>query len=305
MRSAACGRPNSKQPAHCIRGKGEHTVRLFYLKRRASASYVQPWPAKQTLGSRSRACFAGDQAGRGKCWTVGLRLAGGSALLCCMSDIGVLVWDERQPRQQEAYDNFLGNAIAGHLRAQDGLAVQSAGLDDPARVCPTPRSMPVRYWSGGATCGTATCRRKPAGGSSTGSSRVGCPSSCCTPAHWATPFVEAMDYRTREDARRRFPDTGGERVAGVRAPREPLPGSRQRRRGHPRVPGAQVPRPSHPRQRPTPDLLLPGLARRRPAELFAHPAARSPDRGRHPRGVLTAAIGDVRRAAACPRSGTR
>ena len=25
-----------------------------------------------------------------------------------MSDIGVLVWDERQPRQQEAYDNFLG-----------------------------------------------------------------------------------------------------------------------------------------------------------------------------------------------------
>ena len=48
-----------------------------------------------------------------------------------MSDIGVLVWDERQPRQQQAYDNFLGNAIAEHLRAQGGLAVQSAGLDDP------------------------------------------------------------------------------------------------------------------------------------------------------------------------------
>ena len=47
------------------------------------------------------------------------------------SDIQVLVWDERQPRQKEAYPDFLGNQIAAHLGAQPGLSVTSAGLDDP------------------------------------------------------------------------------------------------------------------------------------------------------------------------------
>ena len=31
-------------------------------------------------------------------------------------------------------------------------------------------------------------------------------------AHWATPFIEAMDHRTREEARRLFPDDADERV---------------------------------------------------------------------------------------------
>ena len=30
--------------------------------------------------------------------------------------IKVVVWDERQPAQKTAYGNFLGNAIADHLR---------------------------------------------------------------------------------------------------------------------------------------------------------------------------------------------
>ena len=29
--------------------------------------------------------------------------------------IRVVVWDEQQPSQKEAYDNFLGNCIADHL----------------------------------------------------------------------------------------------------------------------------------------------------------------------------------------------
>lgn len=43
----------------------------------------------------------------------------------------VVVWDERQPQQSQAYDDFLGNAIAGHLRTQPGLSVESVALDDP------------------------------------------------------------------------------------------------------------------------------------------------------------------------------
>jgi trehalose utilization protein len=61
--------------------------------------------------------------------------------LCARADEGapqvqppqvhVLVWDERQPSQKEAYPNFLGNAIAEYLAKQPGFVVKSVGLDDP------------------------------------------------------------------------------------------------------------------------------------------------------------------------------
>jgi len=35
--------------------------------------------------------------------------------------IRVVVWDEQQPAQKQAYENFLGNAIADHLGKQPGL----------------------------------------------------------------------------------------------------------------------------------------------------------------------------------------
>jgi hypothetical protein len=47
------------------------------------------------------------------------------------NEIRVVVWDERQPAQKQAYENFLGNQIASHLRTLPGLSVQSVGLDDP------------------------------------------------------------------------------------------------------------------------------------------------------------------------------
>ncbi len=36
------------------------------------------------------------------------------------SSVRVVVWDEQQPAQKEAYANFLGNQIAAHLREQSG-----------------------------------------------------------------------------------------------------------------------------------------------------------------------------------------
>ena len=43
--------------------------------------------------------------------------------------VRVVVWDEQQPQQKEAYDNFLGNAIARYLegRARPGRQVRQAG----------------------------------------------------------------------------------------------------------------------------------------------------------------------------------
>ena len=53
-------------------------------------------------------------------------------LLAAQHDtIRVLVWDERQPKQAQAYDNFLGNEVAAYLKKQEGLEVCSVGLDDP------------------------------------------------------------------------------------------------------------------------------------------------------------------------------
>ena len=46
--------------------------------------------------------------------------------------VNVLVWDERQPRQAEAYDNFLGNEIAVRLEAANkDMKLRSVALDDP------------------------------------------------------------------------------------------------------------------------------------------------------------------------------
>ncbi|MEY4482847.1 MAG: hypothetical protein RL693_299 [Verrucomicrobiota bacterium] len=46
-------------------------------------------------------------------------------------DIRVLVWDEQQPQQKEAYgEKFLGETIAAHLEKQPGLSVKTARLDD-------------------------------------------------------------------------------------------------------------------------------------------------------------------------------
>lgn len=53
------------------------------------------------------------------------------ATTCSAADIRVLVWDEQQPQQKQAYDElFLGETIAAHLKKQPGLVVKTAKLDD-------------------------------------------------------------------------------------------------------------------------------------------------------------------------------
>lgn len=44
--------------------------------------------------------------------------------------VRVVVWDEQQPAQKLAYENFLGNAIADYLKSRPGLSVKSVKLDD-------------------------------------------------------------------------------------------------------------------------------------------------------------------------------
>lgn len=133
-------------------------------------------------------------------------------LLACSSTSGaaagakVVVWDERQASQKEAYDTFLGNAIADHLKTQPGLAVTSVGLNDPGRgltreVLDDAR---VIVWWGHVRqnevpreVGKAIVERIKAG-------KLGL--ITLHSAHWSIPFIEAMYERTRLDARRQFGD---------------------------------------------------------------------------------------------------
>ena len=118
--------------------------------------------------------------------------------------VKVLVWDERQPRQEEAYDNFLGNEIASYLQSQQGLSVHSVGQDDPQKGLASLDEQDVLIWWGHvrhAEVPDAVGQRIVKQVRSGKLALVALHS-----AHWSVPFMEAMYARTRDDAKRRFPD---------------------------------------------------------------------------------------------------
>ena len=111
--------------------------------------------------------------------------------------IRVVVWDERQPRQKEAYENFLGNRIAEFLRGQPGLSVQSVALDDAGQGLSDEilDDCDVLIWWGHARQSEVLPEtgRKVV-------DRIVSGALSFIPlhsAHWATPFVEAMNEITR------------------------------------------------------------------------------------------------------------
>lgn len=146
-----------------------------------------------------------------KCSIVGLSLAALVALVSVPLPaaeplIRVVVWDEQQPAQKQAYENFLGNAITDHLGKQPGLRVISANIDQPEKGLPASLldSTDVLVWWGHARHNEITAEKAKdivARVKRGQLSFIGLHS-----AHWSVPFMEAMNERTREDARRRYPD---------------------------------------------------------------------------------------------------
>jgi trehalose utilization protein len=125
----------------------------------------------------------------------------------------VLVWDEQQPAQKEAYDNFLGNAIAAHLEKQPGLAVRSVKLDDAEQGIGTPLldNADVLVWWGHVR----QAEVKPEAGQRI-VERIrdrGLVLVALHSAHWATPFIEAMNERARADVHRRFADVPNDKLS--------------------------------------------------------------------------------------------
>jgi trehalose utilization protein len=127
------------------------------------------------------------------------------------ASIKVVVWDERQSSQKQAYDNFLGNRIADHLRSQPGFSVKSVGLDDPEHGLSSDvlEDAQALIWWGHVRqreipdeVGKAIVHRIKAG-------TLGL--IALHSAHWSTPFIAAMDERSRIDALKKWGE-GGDKV---------------------------------------------------------------------------------------------
>ena len=132
-----------------------------------------------------------------------LLLASAGALAA--DPINVVVWDERQPRTQQAYPNWLGNHIANYLNQQSGITVQSVAIDDPEQGLSEDLldDCDVLIWWGhrrhaeiSDDTGRALVRRIQDGDFSL---------IVLHSAHWSTPFVQAMNERSKQDALKGLP----------------------------------------------------------------------------------------------------
>jgi len=139
-----------------------------------------------------------------------LLVAGGAA--AAEAPIRVVVWDEQQPSQKEAYDNFLGNCIADHLRTKPEFEVRSLSIKD-AQQGLSPEILDfaeVLFWWGHVRqadvkpeVGRAIVERVKAGRLTL---------VALHSAHWSTPFVEAMNERARLDLKRQCADLPAEKL---------------------------------------------------------------------------------------------
>jgi trehalose utilization protein len=120
--------------------------------------------------------------------------------------VRVVVWDEQQPQQKPAYENFLGNAIADHLKTKPGFSVRSVGLDDPEQGLSEAvlDDCDVLVWWGhvrnrdvSPATGKRIAERIKAGKLSL---------VALHSAHWSAPFVQAMWERTTQDALAAVPE---------------------------------------------------------------------------------------------------
>jgi trehalose utilization protein len=114
--------------------------------------------------------------------------------------IRVTVWDEQQPQQKSAYDNFLGNAIADYLKEQNGFKVTSVRMDDKEQGLSDEllNDTDILIWWGHVRnkdvkdeLAKRIVDRVKAG-------RLGLIS--LHSAHWSKPFMFAMNERATQDA---------------------------------------------------------------------------------------------------------
>jgi trehalose utilization protein len=116
------------------------------------------------------------------------------------------VWDERQPKQKEAYDGgFLGDTIAAHLAKQPGITVKSVALDSPEQGldAATLDATDVIVWWGHVRHGEVTVGHTEDVVTRVKAGRLGL--IPIHSAHWSRPFVRLMQERAKTDAVAKVP----------------------------------------------------------------------------------------------------
>lgn len=115
-------------------------------------------------------------------------------------NIRVLIWDERQPAQKQAYPNFLGNAIADHLRSLKGFDVMSVGLDDPEQGLSSSNldAADVLVWWGHQRHAEVKVQTAKMLVERIRDGKMNL--LALHSAHWSMPFIEAMNSRSIDDA---------------------------------------------------------------------------------------------------------
>jgi trehalose utilization protein len=126
--------------------------------------------------------------------------------------IRIVVWDEQQLAQKEAYDDFIGNLLAKYLGSRPGLTGKSVTLKDPEQGLSADvlDNCDVLMWWGHQKHGDI---RPETGKKLVGRIKAGDFSFIALhSAHFSTPFMEAMWERTRIDIGNQFPAGVAEKV---------------------------------------------------------------------------------------------
>jgi trehalose utilization protein len=125
--------------------------------------------------------------------------------------IRVVIWDEQQAQQKEAYDAFIGEWLAKYLGSRPGLTAKTVALKDPEQGLSAEvlDNCDVLMWWGHqkhADVKPETAKKLVARIKAGDFSFIGLHS-----AHFSTPFIEAMWERTRMDIAREFPTEAKDR----------------------------------------------------------------------------------------------
>ncbi len=114
--------------------------------------------------------------------------------------VRIVVWDERQPKQKEMYRNFLGNHIARYLRKEAGFPIRSVGIDEPDQGLRDEMldKCDVLIWWGHVRHGEISVERARKIVERVKAGKMAL--IVLHSAHWSTPFMVAMEERTKQDA---------------------------------------------------------------------------------------------------------
>jgi len=127
-------------------------------------------------------------------------------VLASANPVRVLVWDEQQPQQKQAYGNkFLGETIAAYLGAQPGIMVRNASLDSPEQGLDeaTLDSTDVVIWWSHIRSTDLTDAHAARVAVRVREGRLAL--IALHSAHWSKPFVRLMQDRAKTDALAQVP----------------------------------------------------------------------------------------------------